>query len=156
MTDQEANILTLDGMYPRGMTSGGASSRLALVAAVQRLLHRVQTPTEIGMSLCWEQPAIYACLQTLQDTGIWSGWNVAGRGTKSVDEIRAMAQVDVDKNLLRGWHLSYPWQFEIKIAEHPKAHRPITPGSLGIPCCCREGMELVRTHRLFSCNWRRE
>lgn len=99
--DEEQAIAILDGLFPDGVASRDAKCRESLIAAVQRLLHRVQTPTEIGMTLFWEQPMVCACVQILHDTGIWSRWSAAGRGSKSIDEICGMPSVHVDKNLLR-------------------------------------------------------
>ncbi|KAJ5155032.1 uncharacterized protein N7500_010471 [Penicillium coprophilum] len=92
-------IDSLDAVQP-GIFSGNEVERLKVRAAARRLLARVETPYERAWGFCFEQPVVFAALQTCIDLGLWKSWTDVG-GEKSIDELVAFTTPSVDTNLLR-------------------------------------------------------
>lgn len=79
---------------------GNEVERLKVRAAARRLLARVETPYERAWGFCFEQPVVFAALQTCIDVGLWRSWTRLG-GEKSIDELVKLTSPTVDTNLLR-------------------------------------------------------
>lgn len=92
-------IGSLDAVEP-GVFGGNEVERLKVRAAARRLLARVETPYERAWGFCFEQPVVFAALQTCIDLGLWKSWTGAG-GEKSIDELVEFTTPTVDPNLLR-------------------------------------------------------
>jgi hypothetical protein len=92
-------IATLDGVNT-DQFSGDEVERLQVRAAARRLLARVESPYERAWGFCFEQPAVFAALQTCIDLGIWKAWTEIGGGKKSIDELVKFTGRDVALNLL--------------------------------------------------------
>ncbi|KAJ5588152.1 hypothetical protein N7537_010830 [Penicillium hordei] len=92
-------IGSLDTIEP-GVFAGNEVERLKVRAAARRLLARVETPYERAWGFCFEQPVVFAALQTCIDLGLWKSWTGVG-GEKSIDELVAFTTPTVDTNLLR-------------------------------------------------------
>ncbi|PYI33452.1 putative O-methyltransferase [Aspergillus indologenus CBS 114.80] len=75
--------------------------RLRLCAAARRLLARVETPYERAWGLCFDQPIIFAAIQTCINLQLWKAWTDAGCGEMSLDELVRLTTPTVDTNLLR-------------------------------------------------------
>ncbi|KAM0487389.1 hypothetical protein ACHAP7_001902 [Fusarium lateritium] len=93
-------IATLDSVNP-DQFSGDEVDRLRVRAAARRLLARVESPYERAWGFCFEQPAVFAALQTCIDLGVWKAWTGIGGGKKSIDELVRLTGPDVAPNLLR-------------------------------------------------------
>ncbi|KAG5660389.1 hypothetical protein KAF25_002995 [Fusarium avenaceum] len=93
-------IATLDGVNT-DQFSGDEVERLRVRAAARRLLARVESPYERAWGFCFEQPAVFAALQTCIDLGIWKAWTAIGGGKKNIDELVKLTGRDVAPNLLR-------------------------------------------------------
>ncbi|KAM0237826.1 hypothetical protein ACHAP5_008895 [Fusarium lateritium] len=93
-------IATLDSVNP-DQFSGDEVDRLRVRAAARRLLARVESPYERAWGFCFEQPAVFAALQTCIDLGIWKAWTGIGGGKKSIVELVKLTGQDVAPNLLR-------------------------------------------------------
>ncbi|KAJ5211300.1 hypothetical protein N7491_011120 [Penicillium cf. griseofulvum] len=91
-------IDSLDAVQPE--VFGDEVERLKVRAAARRLLARVETPYERAWGFCFEQPVVFAALQTCIDLGLWKSWTTVG-GEKSIDELVAFTTPTVDTNLLR-------------------------------------------------------
>ena len=76
-------------------------SRNSIRAAADRLLARVETPYERAWRLMWQYPMAMGTVQTVLNLGIAEKWNQAGGGQKTLDELHAYANTDVDINVLR-------------------------------------------------------
>lgn len=63
-------IGSLDAVEP-GVFGGNEVERLKVRAAARRLLARVETPYERAWGFCFEQPVVFAALQTCIDLGLW-------------------------------------------------------------------------------------
>ncbi|KAJ5793471.1 hypothetical protein N7457_000070 [Penicillium paradoxum] len=63
-------------------------------------VHRLKTPYERGWGFCFEQPIVFAALQTCIDMSLWKSWTAVG-GEKSIDELVGFTTPPVDTNLLR-------------------------------------------------------
>lgn len=92
-------IGSLDDVQPEAF-GGNEIERLKVRAAARRLLARVETPYERAWGFCFEQPVVFAALQTCIDLGLWKSWTGVG-GEKSIDELVAFTTPTVDTNLLR-------------------------------------------------------
>ncbi|KAG0153524.1 hypothetical protein PDIDSM_2177 [Penicillium digitatum] len=92
-------ICSLDAVES-GLFGGNEVERQKVRAAARRLLARVETPLERALGLCFEQPVVFAALQTCIDLGLWRSWTAIG-GEKSIDELVAFTTPTVDSNLLR-------------------------------------------------------
>ncbi|KAH7123485.1 S-adenosyl-L-methionine-dependent methyltransferase [Dactylonectria estremocensis] len=100
MTSQTQNIIeVLDGVSHDSFIS--EVERLRVRAAARRLLARVESPYERAWGFCFEQPVVFAALQTCIDLGLWGSWNAAGGGEKTIDELLKFAKHDVEPDLLR-------------------------------------------------------
>ncbi|KAF5664277.1 O-methyltransferase [Fusarium heterosporum] len=93
-------IATLDSVNP-DQFSGNEVERLRVRAAARRLLARVESPYERAWGFCFEQPAVFAALQTCIDLGIWKAWTDLGGGKKTIDELVKLTGRDVAPNLIR-------------------------------------------------------
>jgi len=78
-----------------------ASKRNSIRAAADRLLARVETPYERAWRLMWQYPMAMGTVQTVLNLGIAEKWNQAGGSQKTLDELHAYANTDVDINVLR-------------------------------------------------------
>ncbi|KAH8591737.1 putative O-methyltransferase [Bisporella sp. PMI_857] len=76
-------------------------ARLNTIAAVRRLLNRLQTPFERAWDIVFDNPVSYAAIQTCIDLGIWKAWLEDGAGEKTLEEVKQLANADIDLNLLR-------------------------------------------------------
>ncbi|GKZ96794.1 hypothetical protein AnigIFM59636_011310 [Aspergillus niger] len=93
-------IAALDAVQP--LSSGTDEvDRLAIRAAAYRLLNRVETPHERACGFCFENPIVFAALQTCIDLNLWKSWTSLGGGELTVDELAALTTPQVDVNLLR-------------------------------------------------------
>jgi len=93
-------IAALDAVQP--LSSGTDEvDRLAIRAAAYRLLNRVETPHERACGFCFENPIVFAALQTCIDLNLWKSWTSLGGGELTVDELAALTTPHVDVNLLR-------------------------------------------------------
>ncbi|KXG46561.1 Winged helix-turn-helix transcription repressor DNA-binding [Penicillium griseofulvum] len=92
-------IDTLDAVQPE-VFGGNEVERLKVRAAARRLLARVETPYERAWGFCFEQPVVFAALQTCIDLGLWKSWTAVG-GEKSIDELVTFTTPTIDTNLLR-------------------------------------------------------
>ncbi|KAJ5360888.1 Winged helix-turn-helix transcription repressor DNA-binding [Penicillium concentricum] len=92
-------IDSLDAVQPE-VFGGNEVERLKVRAAARRLLARVETPYERAWGFCFEQPVVFAALQTCIDLGLWKSWTKVG-GEKSINELVAFTTPAVDTNLLR-------------------------------------------------------
>jgi hypothetical protein len=92
-------IDTLDAVQPE-VFGGNEVERLKVRAAARRLLARVETPYERAWGFCFEQPVVFAALQTCIDLSLWKSWTAVG-GEKSIDELVTFTTPTVDTNLLR-------------------------------------------------------
>lgn len=102
--ETENFITSLDAVEPEAF-DGDEVDRLRVRAAARRLLARVETPYERAWGFCFEQPVVFAALQTCIDTGLWKSWTVVG-GERSIDELVDFTTPTVDTNLLRESSLS--------------------------------------------------
>ncbi|KAF4990919.1 hypothetical protein FGRMN_8157 [Fusarium graminum] len=93
-------ITALDSVNP-DQFRGNEVERLRVRAAARRLLARVESPYERAWGFCFEQPAVFAALQTCIDLGIWKAWTELGGGKKTIDELVKLTGRDVAPNLLR-------------------------------------------------------
>lgn len=78
---------------------GDEAARVNTIAAARALLNRLETPIDRCyemMSISW----LWGVLQTYKDLGIWEAW-AKDRGEKSIQDLAALANTDVDVNLLR-------------------------------------------------------
>lgn len=116
-------IGSLDVIEP-GVFAGNEVERLKVRAAARRLLARVETPYERAWGFCFEQPVVFAALQTCIDLGLWKSWTGVG-GEKSIDELVAFTTPTVDTNLLRKLSLHDIHVFNP--ARLIKTCRPIVP-----------------------------
>ncbi|RAH69392.1 putative O-methyltransferase [Aspergillus aculeatinus CBS 121060] len=82
-------IKSLDEIQP-DKVGRGEVDRLRLRAAAQQ-----------AWGLCFDQPIIFAAIQTCIDVQLWSEWTGAGGGEKSLDELVHLTTPTVDTNLLR-------------------------------------------------------
>ena len=92
-------IASLDAVQPEDF-GGDEVERLKVRAAARRLLARVETPYERAWGFCFEQPVVFAALQTCIDVGLWRSWTSVG-GEKSIDDLVKLTSPTVDANLLR-------------------------------------------------------
>ncbi|RAH44626.1 putative O-methyltransferase [Aspergillus brunneoviolaceus CBS 621.78] len=93
-------IKFLDDINPDEVGRGEVD-RLRLRAAARRLIARVESPYEQAWGLCFDQPIIFAAIQTCIDVQLWSEWTGAGGGEKSLDELVHLTTPTVGTNLLR-------------------------------------------------------
>lgn len=111
MTSQTQNIIdVLEGVSHSSFIS--EAERLRVRAAARRVLARVESPYERAWGFCFEQPVVFAALQTCIDLGLWGSWNAAGGGEKTIDELLKFAKHDVEPDLLRNY------------SRLPKTHQP--------------------------------
>lgn len=75
--------------------------RLKIRDAVRQLLHTLETPLERAWYYGFENPVVFSAMQILIDLGLWEAWFKAGGGEKSVQDLKKMANTDVEENLLR-------------------------------------------------------
>ncbi|KAI1081430.1 S-adenosyl-L-methionine-dependent methyltransferase [Whalleya microplaca] len=80
---------------------GKEIARLQLADTARKLFNRLETKEEKVYRITFEEPVIFAALQTTVDLGLWNAWTAAGGGEKSVQELARMTKQDVDINLLR-------------------------------------------------------
>ncbi|KAJ5519626.1 Winged helix-turn-helix transcription repressor DNA-binding [Penicillium fimorum] len=92
-------IDSLDAVQPE-VFGGNEIERLKVRAAARQLLARVETPYERAWGFCFEQPVVFAALQTCINLGLWKSWTAVG-GEKSIDELVTFTTPTVDTNLLR-------------------------------------------------------
>lgn len=96
-------ISVLDSLQPESFATD--AERYAAKEAARKLLARLETPFERAWTLAFETPVLVAGLQVCQDLGIWSRWTEIDKSApgaaKSLNEIVAMANKEVDPNLLR-------------------------------------------------------
>ena len=111
-------ICSLDAVES-GLFGGNEVERQKVRAAARRLLARVETPLERALGLCFEQPVVFAALQTCIDLGLWRSWTAIG-GEKSIDELVAFTTPTVDSNLLR--KLSF---YSLRTLNQQKPHETI-------------------------------
>lgn len=95
----EQIIASLDAVQPEAF-GGNEVERLKVRAAARRLLARVETPYERAWGFCFEQPVVFAALQTCIDVGLWKSWAEV-KGEKSIDELVILTSPTVNANLLR-------------------------------------------------------
>ncbi|KAJ5135064.1 uncharacterized protein N7515_004342 [Penicillium bovifimosum] len=69
-------IDSLDAVGPE--VFGDEVERLKVRAAARRLLARVETPYERAWGFGFEQPVIFAAIQTCIDLGLWKSWTDVG------------------------------------------------------------------------------
>lgn len=100
MSTSEEIIAALDNLLLYDISAADQVTQTAIVRAAQRLLAKFQTPTDKVMELCWDYPAAYASVTILLDLGIWNAWAKMSGGTQSLDQIRDMANTDVEPKLL--------------------------------------------------------
>ncbi|KAK6856156.1 S-adenosyl-L-methionine-dependent methyltransferase [Apiospora arundinis] len=79
---------------------GDDNVRLATIREAQRMVHRLQHPTERGWELAFENWAVLGALQTFIDLGIFERWHAAGGGQMSLEELCGLTKSDVDPKLL--------------------------------------------------------
>ncbi|KAK8038027.1 hypothetical protein PG994_014794 [Apiospora phragmitis] len=76
------------------------STRLATIKEAQRLINRLQHPTERCWELAFENWVILGALQTFIDLGIFERWRDAGGGLVSLENLCGLAKADIDPKLL--------------------------------------------------------
>ena len=79
---------------------GDDTGRLATIKEAQRLIHRLQHPTERGWELAFENWAVLGTLQTFIDLGIFERWHAGGGGQMSLKDLCELARSDVDPKLV--------------------------------------------------------
>jgi hypothetical protein len=77
------------------------ATRLELAMAARKLFHKLETNARKVLRFMNEEPVVYPAIQILIDTGIWNAWTADGGGEKHTDELRAIAEKDIDSELLR-------------------------------------------------------
>ena len=93
-------IAALDAVQP--LSSGtNETDRLEIRAAARRLLVRVETPNERAWGFCFENPIVFAALQTCIDLGLWKSWSGLGGEEMTVDELVQLTTPPAETNLLR-------------------------------------------------------
>ncbi|KAJ5561303.1 hypothetical protein N7535_004230 [Penicillium sp. DV-2018c] len=97
--ETEKFVASLDAIGPE-IFGDNEVERLSVRAAARQLLARVETPYERAWGFGFEQPVIFAAIQTCIDVGLWKSWANVG-GEKSIDELVNMTTPIVDTNLLR-------------------------------------------------------
>lgn len=143
----EQIIASLDAVQPEAF-GGNEVERLKVRAAARRLLARVETPYERAWGFCFEQPVVFAALQTCIDVGLWKSWTSVG-GEKSIDELVKLTSPTVDTNLLRkssssSWHC-------LRLT---KAHRSVVPFASGFQCGRRNRRRQIQALSFLACYWR--
>ncbi|PYI02936.1 S-adenosyl-L-methionine-dependent methyltransferase [Aspergillus sclerotiicarbonarius CBS 121057] len=93
-------IASLDAVQPLSCGTNEVD-RLAIRAAARRLLARVETPNERASGFCFENPIVFAALQTCINPGLWKAWSSDGGGEKTLDELVSLTRLVADANLLR-------------------------------------------------------
>ncbi|PWY83807.1 S-adenosyl-L-methionine-dependent methyltransferase [Aspergillus sclerotioniger CBS 115572] len=93
-------IASLDAVQPLSFGTNEID-RLEIRAAARRLLARVETPNERAWGFCFENPIIFAALQTCIELDLWKSWTALGGGEMSVDELVELTTPIVETNLLR-------------------------------------------------------
>ena len=68
--------------------------RAKAMAAVTKLLARLESPWETCMKLIWIQPALNACLKVCVDCNLFEKWVASGSGPKSGEELAQMSKFD--------------------------------------------------------------
>ncbi|KAH8658471.1 putative O-methyltransferase [Xylariales sp. PMI_506] len=99
MSSRADEIIASLGEIDTGTFEGDQAARVSVIAAARKLLNRLETPIDRCyelMSISW----IWGTLQTFKDLGIWEAWAKDGR-EKSLEGLAALANADVDTNLLR-------------------------------------------------------
>ncbi|KAK8034518.1 hypothetical protein PG993_009513 [Apiospora rasikravindrae] len=79
---------------------GDESTRLATIREAQRLVNRLQHPTERSWEIAFENWAILGTLQTFVDLGVFERWRDAGGGPVSLEALCELAKANVDPKLL--------------------------------------------------------
>ncbi|KAB5536134.1 hypothetical protein GE09DRAFT_1249686 [Coniochaeta sp. 2T2.1] len=84
------------------LEGGDEVERLRVRAAARRLLARVESPYERVWGFCFEQPVVFAALQTI-DLGLWRAWTAEGGGEKTIDQLVKLTTrpSEVEPELLR-------------------------------------------------------
>ncbi|KAH8903839.1 S-adenosyl-L-methionine-dependent methyltransferase [Coniochaeta sp. PMI_546] len=103
MGSQSTEIIDVLENISHASFDGNEVERLRVRAAARRLLARVESPYERAWGFCFEQPVVFAALQTCIELGLWKAWTAAGGGKKSIDELVKLTTRadDIEPNLLR-------------------------------------------------------
>ncbi|OIW26351.1 S-adenosyl-L-methionine-dependent methyltransferase [Coniochaeta ligniaria NRRL 30616] len=103
MGSQSTDIIAVLDSINHASFEGNEVERLRVRAAARRLLARVESPYERAWGFCFEQPVVFAALQTCIELGLWEAWTAAGGGEKSIDELVKLTARpnDIEPNLLR-------------------------------------------------------
>jgi hypothetical protein len=82
-----------------GAFEGDEAARARTITAARKLLRRLESPMDRCYKLMGETWT-WGIIQALKDIGLWEAWAKDG-GEKSLEELRGLANTDVDINLLR-------------------------------------------------------
>ncbi|KAB5533539.1 S-adenosyl-L-methionine-dependent methyltransferase [Coniochaeta sp. 2T2.1] len=132
MGSQSADIIALLEGISHTSFKGDEVERLRVRAAARRLLARVESPHERAWGFCFEQPVVFAALQTCIDLGLWKAWTSNGGGEKTIDQLVNFTTrpEDVEPELLRRFFRLLA-AFNVVEEIGPDTFRP-TPFSLAI------------------------
>jgi len=101
MGSQTNDIIAVLDDISHASFGGNEVERLRVRAAARQLLARVESPYERAWGFCFEQPVVFAALQTCIELGIWKAWTASGGGKKTIEDLVKMATTAVEPNLLR-------------------------------------------------------
>ncbi|KAK6834527.1 S-adenosyl-L-methionine-dependent methyltransferase [Apiospora arundinis] len=126
---------------------GDDNVRLATIREAQRLVHRLQHPTERGWELAFENWAVLGALQTFIDLGIFERWHAAGGGQMSLEELCGLTKSDVDPKLLAGFNLgtiisnTTDWIIFSRFLQETSYRNPVDMGNTSFQAGCPENTE---------------